>query len=82
MFWKLLYSAKLPSEHGTLYQSRNVINRQNVVKKPIDNFNACDDFYDGRDKSHSCVCHQIFKVEIISEIPSDDVIPDAEKFIV
>ena len=66
MFWKFLYSAKSPSEHGTLYQLRNVMNRRNVVKKPIDNFNACDDFFcDGRDNSHSCGCHQISKDEII-----------------
>lgn len=34
----------LSTEHGTLYQLQNVINRTNVVKKPLDNFNACDDF--------------------------------------
>ena len=45
VFWKLLYSAKSPSEHGKLYQLRNVINRRNVVKKSIDNFNACDDIF-------------------------------------
>ena len=62
MFLKLLYSAKSPSEHGTPYQLRNVINRWNVVKKLIDNFNACDDFFMTVVISHIL---GIFKVEII-----------------
>ena len=33
------------AEHGTLYQLRNVIRRNNVVKKPIDQFDACDEFF-------------------------------------
>lgn len=32
------------SDHGTLYQLRNHINRKNVTKDPIKNFNACDEF--------------------------------------
>lgn len=28
-----------------LYQLRNVINRKNVVAKPLKDFNACDDFF-------------------------------------
>ena len=79
MFWKLLYSAKSPSEHGTLYQLRNVINRRNVVKKPIDNFNACDDFFMTVVISHILVVAiKYLKLKSLLEIPSDDVIPDAE----
>ena len=36
---------KSAAEHGTLYQLRNVIRRTNVVSKPIDRFDACDDFF-------------------------------------
>ena len=32
-------------DYGTLHQLRNLINRRNVIKKPKDNFNACDDFF-------------------------------------
>ena len=79
MFWKLLYSAKSPSEHGTLYQLRNVINRRNVVKKPIDNFNACDEFFMTVVISYILVVSiKYLKLKSLSEIPSDDVIPDAE----
>ncbi len=33
------------SDHGSLYQLRNILNRTNVVKDPTKNFNACDDFF-------------------------------------
>ena len=75
MFWKLLYLAKSPSEHGTLYQLRNVINRRNVVKKPIDNFNA---FMTVVISHILVVAIKYLKLKSLSEIPSDDVIPDAE----
>lgn len=29
-----------------MYQLRNLINRRNVVKSPVKNFNACDDFFE------------------------------------
>ena len=39
------YSIKSAGDHGSLYQLRNCIGRTSVVKKPLDNFNACDDFF-------------------------------------
>ena len=38
---------KSAAEHGTLtlYQLRNVIRCTNVVSKPIDRLDACDDFF-------------------------------------
>ena len=58
---------------------RNVINRRNVVKKPIDNFNACDDFFMTVVISHILVVAiKYLKLKSLSEIPSDDVIPDTE----
>lgn len=44
MIWKYYYNPNSATEHGTLYQLRNKLNRSNVVKKPKSNFNACDDF--------------------------------------
>lgn len=45
VIWRYYFSKKSSSEHGTLYQLRNVINRSNVVKKPIDCYDATDDFF-------------------------------------
>lgn len=44
VLWKYLYSSQSSSEHGTLYQLKNSINRTNVVKKPLDSFDACEEF--------------------------------------
>ena len=33
------------SDHSTLYQLRNIINRKNVVKDPKRNANACENFF-------------------------------------
>lgn len=44
MIWKYFYSARSCSQQGTLYQLRNCTKRTNVVKTPIDGFDACEDF--------------------------------------
>ncbi len=41
----MYFGVKSSAEHGTLYQLRNAINRTNVEKVPLDNFNACEDFF-------------------------------------
>lgn len=46
MIWKYFYSPLSSSDHGTLYQLRNKLNRTDVVKTPKNNFNACEDFID------------------------------------
>ena len=45
VIWKYFYSPTSCSQQGTLYQLRNVIKRTNVVKTPIDGFDACEDFF-------------------------------------
>ena len=45
VIWSLFYSTSSSSEHGTLYQLRNLINRRNVVATPMKDFIACDDFF-------------------------------------
>ena len=45
LVWKYYYSPKSSGQHGTLYQLRNLLNRTNVVSDPMDNYNACDDFF-------------------------------------
>ena len=45
LVWKYYYSPKSSGQHGTLYQLRNLLNRTNVVSDPMDNYNACNDFF-------------------------------------
>ncbi len=42
--WKQYYNTSSGRDGGTLYQLRNLINRRNVIKKPMDNLDACEDF--------------------------------------
>ena len=46
MIWKYFYSSRSSSDHGTLYQLRNKLNRTNVVKTPKNYVNVCYDFID------------------------------------
>ena len=45
VIWKYFYSKKSAREHGTLYQLRNLLGRTRLTSKPVNNFNACDDFF-------------------------------------
>ncbi len=42
--WKQYYNTSSGRDGGTLYQLRNLINRHNVIKKPMDKLDACEDF--------------------------------------
>ncbi len=42
--WKQYYNTSSGRDCGTLYQLRNLIYRRNVIKKPMDNLDACEDF--------------------------------------
>ncbi len=46
MIWKYFYSPLSSSDHETLYQLRNKLNRTNVTTIPKNDFNACEDFID------------------------------------
>ena len=77
MLWRLLYSGKSSSEHCTLYQLRNVLNRHNVRKKPIKDFNACDDFFMTILTSHIIVAAmKHLHIDSQSQTPPD--LPNAE----
>ncbi len=41
--WKQYYNTSSGRDGGTLYQLKNLINRRNVIKKPMDNLDACED---------------------------------------
>ena len=45
LIFRHYFSKKSLADCGTLYQLRNVLGRTNVVQRPLDNFNACDDFF-------------------------------------
>ena len=45
VIWKYFYSKDSASDHGTLYQIRNLLHRTNIVNKPANDFNSCDDFF-------------------------------------
>ena len=45
VIWKYFLSVNSSSEHGSLFQLRNIISYKNVKTDPTANFNACDDFY-------------------------------------
>ena len=52
MIWKELYSDNSASDHGTLYQLRNVMHRRNVSNMPKRNVNASEDFFNVAVASH------------------------------
>ncbi len=61
---------------GTLYQIRNVLGRTNVVKQPLDNFNACDDFFVLVVKSHIlAAAMEMLGMVDLNEIPSCSLFP-------
>lgn len=62
-----------------MYQLRNVINRTNVVTKPADNFNACDDFFQLIITCHALVASlKALHMDSLDSVPSQSILPDAE----
>ena len=79
MIWKYFYSEKSASEHGTLYQLRNLLNRVNVTKKPKKNFDACEDFL--CTVLHSLLLMGSMKVlgmELLDDNPQSSIMPNCE----
>ena len=72
MIWKYFYNINSASEHGTLYQLRNKINRTNVVKNPKSNYNACGDFLETVVVGHVLgAAMQILEISNLNDQPSD-----------
>ena len=80
MIWKFFYSYQSASEHGTLYQLRNKLNRTNVVKTPKKDVNACEDFLDivtsGLVVAAVCTTLQMKSVD---ELPTNSALPRADE---
>ena len=77
MIWKYFYSYLSASEHGTLYQLRNKLNRTNVVKTPKKDVNACEDFLDivtsGLVVSAFCT---FLNLKTADEVPTNSIFPN------
>lgn len=79
MIFRYYYSVKSSAEHGTLYQLRNAINRTNVVKVPLDNFNACEDFFVLAIKCHILsAAMKMMSMKSLEDMPSSRYITDPE----
>ena len=78
VIWKYFYSTHSSGNHGTLHQLRNKVNRTNVVTKPSNDFNSCDDFF-----VLVVSCHIIaatlamLKMKSVNDTPSEDILPNA-----
>ena len=69
--WKRLYNTKSFSDYGSLYQLRNLINRRNVVSNPMDDVNACDDFFNTVVTCYVLVaCMQMLGMDCLTDVPN------------
>ena len=76
VIWKRLYKPSSGREHSTMFQLRNLINRRNMVKKPIDNANACEDFFDLVVITHILAAAMEFLgMESLEDEPNQDILP-------
>ncbi len=75
--WKQYYNTSSGRDGGTLYQLRNLINRRNVIKKPMDNLDACEDFIVLVIEAHILsAAMTIFKMNRLDDRPSMMFSPD------
>ena len=74
-----LNSKKSTAEVGTLYQLRNLLGRSSVVKKPLDDFNACDDFFVLVVKCHViAAAMKMLNMSQTSQVPFSPLFPPLE----
>lgn len=77
VIWKYFYSRKSAREHGTLYQLRNLLCRTNVVSKPKNDFNACDDFFKLVTTCHILAAAlEVLGMNSLPDTPSPTVLSD------
>ena len=74
--WKKLYNPASGTDHGTLYQLRNLVQRRNVGQKPKKDFNAHDDFFNLVITSHIlAAAMEILGMETLEDDPSECLFP-------
>ena len=76
MIWKWLYRATSGSDHGTLYQLRNLVQQRNVGKQPKKDFNAHHDFFNVVLTSHiSAAALEMFGMDDLEDEPCEGLVP-------
>ncbi len=79
LIFRHYFSKKSLADCGTLYQLRNVLGRTNVVQRPLDNFNACDDFFVLVVHAHIlAAAMKMLGISDVNEIPSSSPFPGLE----
>ncbi|SMN01813.1 hypothetical protein SPONN_105 [uncultured Candidatus Thioglobus sp.] len=77
LIWRYLYSTKSAADHGSLYQLRNTIGRSSVVTVPLDDFNACDDFFTLIVTTHILsAAMTLLKMSTLEDLPKHPKITD------
>ena len=67
---RYVYSPKSATDHGSIFQLRNTIGRTSVVNIPLDNFNACDDFFKLVMTSHIlAAAMKLLKMDTLQDLP-------------
>lgn len=78
VIWKKLYKATSGSDHGTLFQLRNLVQfeRRNVRKTPKKDFNAHHDFFSVVLTSHIlAAAFEIFGMDNLDDEPCEGLLP-------
>ena len=74
---EVLFSKTSCSEHGTLNQLRNSIHRSNVVKQPIDSYDATHDFFTLVVEAYILVAAmKVFEMDSLECVPSEKLVPE------
>ena len=71
-----MYKTSSASDHGTLYQIRNLIQRRNVGKKPKKDFNAHDSFFNLVTTSHILAAAiEVLGMDDLDDTPCELLVP-------
>ena len=71
-----MYKTSSASDHGTLYQIRNLIQRRNVGKKTKKDFNAHDSFFDLVTTAHIlAVAVEVLGMDDLDDTPCELLVP-------
>lgn len=74
--WKQFFNTASGCDGGTLYQLRNLINRRNVVKKPMDDLAASEDFIVTVVEAHILTAAMtLFGMKNLQDRPCEELFP-------
>ena len=73
MIWKRLYKATSGSDHGTLYQLRNLVQQRNVGKQPKKDFSTHHDFFNVVLTSH--ILAVAMEMDNLEDEPCEGLVP-------